>query len=375
MWRSAVAHLRAGGHEVRILTTDHREPEPEPAIAEDPDVHRELRWYWHEHRIPRRGLRERLAIERHNLAVLDRHLADFRPDAVSWWAMGGMSMSMLERVRRAGPPAVGVVIDEWLAYAPRIDGWQSAFGRRRPLAALAERATGIPTRVELGRAARWLFVSEYVRDAARRSAVDLGPSGVAHGGVDPQLFPAAPPSPWAWRLLCVGRIDPRKGMETAVRALASLPEARLRIVGEGDPEHRVRLESVISELALGDRVEFGAVPRDRLAAAYAEADAVLFPVTWPEPFGLVPLEAMSVGRPVIATGTGGSREYLRDGENCLLFEPIEDPAALAGAVRRLADDEPLRDRLRAGGHRTAADHNEERFNEAVAEALAEAAAG
>ena len=97
----------------------------------------------------------------------------------------------------------------------------------------------------------------------------------------------------------------------------------------------------------------------------------LFPVRWDEPWGLVPLEAMARGRPVIATGRGGSAEYLRDGENCLLF-PAGEAGALAGAVERLAADAALRARLREGGLRTAPLHTERVLDEAVEHELLEA---
>ena len=93
--------------------------------------------------------------------------------------------------------------------------------------------------------------------------------------------------------------------------------------------------------------------RGELPDIYAGSDVVLFPVRWQEPWGLVPLEAMALGRPVIATGQGGSGEYLRDQENCLLVPP-GDPRAIAAAVRRLADDPQLRARIRTGGLATAA---------------------
>ena len=63
-WRSAMAHLRERGDEVQVLTTDHREQGIEPDALEDPNVYRELPWYWRDHQFPRRGLRERLTIER-----------------------------------------------------------------------------------------------------------------------------------------------------------------------------------------------------------------------------------------------------------------------------------------------------------------------
>ena len=117
----------------------------------------------------------------------------------------------------------------------------------------------------------------------------------------------------------------------------------------------------------------GPRPREELPAIYAGADAVLFPVTWPEPWGLVPLEAMGIGRPVVATARGGSGEYLRDGVNCLTVRPAE-PAGIARAVRRLAGDQALRERLRAGGVETARRHTAGQFNASVERALKAAVA-
>src|ERR1700736_5501624 len=65
VWRAAVEHLRAAGHEVRVLTTDHHTAAGE---TDGPGIHRELRWYWRDHRYPRRGLLACLRVERHNLA-------------------------------------------------------------------------------------------------------------------------------------------------------------------------------------------------------------------------------------------------------------------------------------------------------------------
>ena len=91
---------------------------------------------------------------------------------------------------------------------------------------------------------------------------------------------------------------------------------------------------------------------------------MVFPVFWSEPWGLVPLEAMAAGRPVIATGRGGSCEYLVDGVNALLY-PADDPVQLAERVRRLADDGPLRAALRQAGFSAAIERTAERFNREV----------
>ncbi len=135
-WRSAVRAMRATGDEVRVLASDWRHPDASEEL--DDDVHRELRVYWRDHAFPRLSVRERLTIERANAVTLDRHLVEFSPDAVNWWQMGGMSLSLLERVRRAGIPAVGVVGDDWLNWGPRADGWIRLFRRRPRLGRVVE---------------------------------------------------------------------------------------------------------------------------------------------------------------------------------------------------------------------------------------------
>jgi glycosyltransferase involved in cell wall biosynthesis len=354
MWRAGATALRDRGHAVRILTTDYRSAAVEDPPSEDPDVHRELRWYWRDHEFPRLGFRERVRLERHNGRVLDRHLAEHSPDVVTWWAMGGMSLSLIERVRRRGLPAVGFVHDDWMIYGPKVDQWARML-RRFP---------------DFGRAGRWLFVSEQTRRRALEAGHELPSTGVLHSGVELADFEPASPRTWGWQLLYMGRIDPRKGVETAVRALEHLPpEATLTISGSGEPGYARQLARRARQLGVADRVHFTRADGPGRARLYAEADAVLFPTLWEEPWGLVPLEAMATGRPVVATGTGGSREYLRDGENCLLFSPTESAQALAGAVRRLAGDAELVAGLRERGRRTAERHSSSAFAAGVVDAV------
>jgi glycosyltransferase involved in cell wall biosynthesis len=371
-WRSSVLHLRGRGHDIRVLTTDYRSPDHPDARELDDDVHRELRWYWRDHEFPRFSLRERVAIERHNAAVFDRHVDELRPDAIAWWQMGGMSLSLVERARRAGLPAVGVVGDEWLRWGPRADGWLRAASRLGPL---MERIGGVPAEVDLDGAAVWLFNSETVREKTRAGGLALPRSRVVHPGIDGRLFGPRELGPWSWRLLCLGRLDPRKGIEVAIDALASLPsEATLVVHGSGgSSEYGTQLRQHAAALGLAERVRFSAGPREEVPDVYAAADTLLFPVQWDEPWGLVPLEAMAVGRPVIATATGGSREYLDHERNCLVYEPRDSAEALAAAVRRLASDAALRGRLVAAGRETAARYTETAYNDAIEAALQTAA--
>lgn len=374
VWQSAMRAARDAGHEVRVLTTDL---DTGASGEDDPGVFRELRWSWRDHGFPALGIRRRVALERHNARVLDRHLDELRPDVVSWWSMGGMSLSMMERVRRRGIPAVAFVHNEWLDYGRKVDGWSYPFATRfRALAPIAERVTGVPARLDLGAAARYVFVS----DVTRRRNIELGgvaleSTGVAHSGIDPAFIDPQPEQPWRWRMLYVGRLDERKGVRTAVEALAQLPgEASLTIVGGWDEDERRRLSELAERARVAERVVFaGQRSRDELRAAYRDCDAVVFPSIWEEPWGLVPLEAMGQGRPVVATGRGGSGDYLRDGENALLFE-AGDAGALAAGVERLAADPALRARLREGGLATAPQYTEDHFNQAVLDELHAAAA-
>jgi glycosyltransferase involved in cell wall biosynthesis len=279
--------------------------------------------------------------------------------------MGGMSMSLVEAVRRRGTPYTGVVHEDWLVYGPGVDGWQRSFGGR--LRSRLGELWGVPTRLTFGQAGLWLFNSELTREKAL-AVWDLADTAVITPGVDLRRFVPAEVKPWGDRLLYLGRIDPRKGIGVAIEALAELPSATLRVVGPGDAEHLDALRQQAAHAGVADRVTFAEVPRDAVPGELAGADLVVFPVTWEEPWGLVPLEAMAVGTPVVASGRGGSAEYLRSGVNAITYSPAEDPSRLAEGVAKVAADSGLRQRLREGGLETAAEHSLARFDREIAEA-------
>lgn len=351
VWHSAVEHMRARGHEVTVLTTDSRVRDISP--VEETDVHRTLRWYWSDHEFASVGRVAALSIERQNAKELDRLLAGGY-DAVLWWAMGGMSLGLIGRAARAGVVSGAVVHDAWPVYGQKMDGW---IGRSdlpaRTLRGVA-RVAGVSSSFSPSDIAAWSFNSRWVRDGLldRIPEVNAADCRVDYPGVDPARFGTADAHPWSWRLACVGRVEARKGVDVAITALAALPPQATLVVSGGGPESlRSELMALAQRLGVADRVTFTG-PVDDVAAVYEACDALVFPVTWDEPFGLVPLEAMAVGRPVLATGTGGSAEYLADGRNCLLTPP-GDAAQLASAIRRLAGEEGLRGRLTDGGRATA----------------------
>lgn len=375
LWQAAMRRALACGYDVRILVTDYRSDEH--SEEDDPGVYRTLRWYWdlHQYTFVNQAPYQRLMVERHNAAELVRHLEEFQPDVVSWWSMGGLSLAMIEQVRRAGIQAIFVVIDDWLVYGRRLDAWMRMWSKRPRLpAALIGRLTGIAVQVDVSSAGTLVFCSRYTLERARQAGTDVARARIVFPGIDERFLTPAPRKPWAWRLAYIGRIDRQKGVDTAVEALKHLPEhTTLSIWGSGEASYVEEMRARAVALGLGNRVRFrGFVEREDLYSAYSEADAVVFPVRWEEPFGLVPLEGMGVGRPVVATARGGTREFVRHEHNALIFD-ADDDRALAACVIRLAGDDALRDRLVENGRQTAAEYTMSGFAERIVEHIVRAA--
>jgi glycogen(starch) synthase len=349
--------FEARGHEVAVLTTDMRIAGVDDGVPiERGGVQRELQFYWQDHVLLSPPVWRRVAIERHNQRVLRRALERFRPDVVSVWNMGAMSLGLLNTLEAQRVPLLLSVCDDWLCYGPHLDAWMRMFRHRPVIGRLASVATGIPTRLAGLDDAAFCFVSDFTRRTAVRDGWPaIRTSTVVHSGIDPGDFPleAHDRTPGQWRVLYVGRIDDRKGIGTLVRAMASLPGgATLNVVGRGDADYLATLRLMAADLGVGDRITWEAVDRSQLSARYRRADVLVFPSEWDEPFGLVPIEAMACGTPVVATGAGGSADFLVDGVNAVLYRP-GDVEALVAAVRRVVTDDALRRRLVAGGGVTA----------------------
>jgi glycogen(starch) synthase len=360
--QDVVRRFAAAGHDVSVLTSNIRLAGVDEPDGGEAPVWRDLMLYWDDHVLLSPPVTRRLDIERHNQRALSLALERAGADVVSIWNMGAVSLGLLTTLGERGLPVVYVIADEWPVYAQVLDAWSRLFRRKRGrlLAPLVRAVTGVPTAAgDFSILGPCLFYSESIRRAvSQHSGLSLPLSEVVPAGVDTTDFPVAPlDAPvdrlaWHGRLLYVGRIDERKGIESAVRALVHLPACRLRVVGRGDEAFRKKLEQIADGLAVSDRVTFTSASRRDLGAEYRGADALLFTSVYAEPFGIVPLEAMACDTPVIATGTGGSGEYLEDGSNCLLFPP-GDHDRLAAAVQRLAHDPDLRCRLVVGGRDTA----------------------
>jgi glycosyltransferase involved in cell wall biosynthesis len=201
-----------------------------------------------------------------------------------------------------------------------------------------------------------------------RELLDLGANPhrlhVVPCGVDVQRFTARGPHRVPWtdgtdRLLCLGRLVERKGIDTAIAALADLPGAELVVAGgpdvselDADPDV-ARLREAARAAGVASQVRFvGRVEPDDAAALMRAADLVVS-VPWYEPFGIVPLEAQACGTPVVATAVGGMLDTVADGVTGA-HVPTRDPHALAARVRQLLINTELRRRMGTEGPRRVA---------------------
>lgn len=216
---------------------------------------------------------------------------------------------------------------------------------------------------EAVRSARYIYANS--RAILEKATTEAGgtrgkPFVVHHASKDvAHQYPPSERSDGRVRILFVGRIEVRKGvdvlLDAAYRVLERFPEAELHLIGRHNPvegenmsildRHR---QSVAGRPDLDARIRFhGGLPDDALRRAYADCDLLVLPSKY-ESFGLVLTEAMMFSKPVIGVRSGGPTEIVVDGENGFLVPP-DDSDALADAIGRLVASAELRTRFGARG--------------------------
>jgi len=201
------------------------------------------------------------------------------------------------------------------------------------------------------RADRVVTTSRYCRDNIVRhyrtapERIGIVPEGIDVDAWQRAVAATPPRSNTRPTVLCVGRHYRRKHVDDLLRAFASVrrwaPDACLRIVGDG-PEH-AKLLALANELDLGASVSFlGGIPDDEVRHEYARADVFCMP-SIQEGFGIVFLEAMAAGLPVVSTTAAAIPEVVRQGQTGILVPP-RDVGAIAGAVLLLLTDRDRRER-------------------------------
>ena len=176
------------------------------------------------------------------------------------------------------------------------------------------------------------------------------------------------------RMLFVGQVIRGKGLDLLLRAAARLTiDWHLDVVGEGRQLEESR--ELAARLGIQARVRFaGWVPHEDLGNWYARASLTVVPSRWPEPFGMIGLESMARGRPVVGFDSGGISDWLADGKSGILV-PAGDVSLLAAALTRALSDGALLRRLGAGALRHCHDHfSHPRYLDAMQSAISGAAA-
>lgn len=216
-------------------------------------------------------------------------------------------------------------------------------------------------------------VSHFTRDFLARKVRGVGVQDidVIHSSVDVATIPALPPAPRddGFRILYVGALQQRKGVDVLLRALAGFdrPDWHLTLAGQG-PE-QARLESLTKSLGLTDRVSFlGAQPYEKIAALYAKAHvcvapSIIGPKGRTEGIPNVMIEALAHQRPAISTRVSGIPELIRDGETGLMTDP-GDVEALRQALVTLHDQPDRALALAKAGRAHVADEFDLRRNAA-----------
>jgi len=207
---------------------------------------------------------------------------------------------------------------------------------------------------------------------------------VVYTGVDvPAGVPTVEPlSNGVPTVVCVGRLNSWKGQPVLVDAVGRLTARGVTLTAQlvgsvfrTERHHEETLRNQVDELGLAGRVELlGERSRGDTLDIVAACDIAVLATTRPEPFGMALVEAMTLGRPVVASAAGGPPEYITDGVDGLLVPP-GDARALADAVQRLVDDPELARRLGTAARTKVAGLTTSRMTAAVLEAYHDALSG
>ena len=251
------------------------------------------------------------------------------------------------------------------------------FGRWRTLAHLHGETAASPTvdRIFGGVAA----ISEFVRDRyLQNSALPPQNAYVLRNCIDTARFCPAPRddalrarfgfAATDFVVVFCGRLQPEKGIAELLEALALLDDPTVKLLIIGSPFFAKTADSPFLQAlqtraaALGDRVRFtGFIPNEELPAYYRLADLACVPSTWQEPAGLVPVEAMACGLPLLATRSGGMPEYIRAASPYFVDITPNLPRDLAAGITALRGDATRRAAMAAAGAAAARQYSPENY--------------
>ena len=331
--RDCCDYLAARGHQVFILSGHYGLDFPlENTAYEEMNAVRRLRYI--DYRTP--SYLDKHRVEKHNYAATSEAIEAVKPDIIYVWNMQAVSLAPVLAVQKSGIKRIFEIGDLWPGIY--IDDHPAT----RLKAFIKSMLPGlVGGRVEVSpviAVSRWIGIEMAEKYGSKR--VYVVPNGIK----EPQNVKTKR-NENVTKYIFTGRIDPQKGIETAIEAFAKLARTQaisdfqFDIYGSGDEIYAEHCRRLVDKYGLENRVKFcGRV--DNVINLYADYDIMLMPTTMREPFGMVTVEAMAAGLPVIATNKYGPAEIITNGKDGLLFEP-GNISQLAEKIALLHNDSNL----------------------------------
>jgi glycosyltransferase involved in cell wall biosynthesis len=190
----------------------------------------------------------------------------------------------------------------------------------------------------------WIHIVA-ISETQRSDFPDIPYAGVVHNGIDLDAYPFVEQKDDF--LVYIGRANPDKGPTLAIEVARRAGVPLAMVVKRNEPFERAYWDEIVAPV-LNDEVEvYENIPHDQKADLLARARAMVFPIQWPEPFGLVMVEAMACGTPVVACPAGAAVELVENGVTGYLREGIDD---LVDAVASIGNCSPAACRERVAGN-------------------------
>lgn len=368
--KDIVDNLRGRGHKVSVLTSKYRISNLKSQNSNRNNIDRRLSYSL---KYPEKvSLKSTVIRELKDNYVLRDLIRELKPDLIYIFNMENLSKSLLRTAENSKIPVLYDISDYWLSGEGVCDNWLTywqhpprhaviRFLKLKTEALITKRLFRKLTKCILPIDSKSLnlkftyFTSNFLKESYLKSGFKVNDAPIIYCGIPVELISSKlSKSTKPTQLLYIGNIIPHKGAHTVVEMLSLLKKKgylasekgnkiNLTLVGGTEPEYFKKLNSLVFSENLPvkfiDRIE-----RNKVFKIYKDYDILIFPSVWDEPFSLTLLEGMAAGLPVISTTSGGSREILKNGENCLTFE-ADNPEDLAGKIEYLVDNPEICEKI------------------------------
>jgi len=286
-------------------------------------------------------IKQRNDIRKNNEVILLKIISAVKPHLIFIWNMEALSKSLLLLAEDSGT-TLYFLSDPWIINKYKIS--------KHNLIKWAQDFRNIFRRPKLQNV---ICSCKYLKDELVRNGVPVENGLVIYNSIDlePYLSAKRDDPVDRTRILYVGQLGEHKGVHTLLEAFSRLVTERwdkpitLSLVGSGNQAYMERLYKIVSDAGIDGVVDFvGKVPRESLVDFFSTHSVFVFPSIWEEPFSLTLIMALASGIPIISTLTGGSKEILDPGVNCLSFQ-AGNAADLAEKMAQLIVNLELRNAL------------------------------